>query len=205
MNNNNDNNNMASSKIATASDGTQYKDHVLRLGFDLGTGHISIDGQHVQGDRFCTPSTLQFHPAWGSTSIKQIAILRDDGKVIYGSEEVVAAVRKDPGLRDKVLERFKLTLHPEFVLLDEVQHVNLTLGVQRNRGAIQDLFTNFFWQLMHDVREYYKKYKKAGMDARYWDSIPLELQISVPAMWGDSARCVIRNAATHEGVARAEL
>ncbi|KAM0689239.1 hypothetical protein Q7P36_011316 [Cladosporium allicinum] len=186
---------MASSTEATTSDDAQYKGHVLRLGFDLGTGHVSIDGQHVQGDRSCEPSTLCIQDPHRGTSIKQIAILQHNGNVIYGSENVVEAVRQDSELRDKELERFKLALHPEFAQLD----------AQEDRGTIQDFFTHFFRKLMDDVRNWYESQFHAGMGARYWKSIPLELEISVPAMWGDDPRGVIRNAAKIAGAARVEL
>ena len=50
--------------------------------------------------------------------------------------------------------------------------------------------------LLRDIRDYYKKTSNAaGKNAAYWDNIPLELQITVPAMWGDFETGLIRNAA----------
>ena len=46
------------------------------------------------------------------------------------------------------------------------------------------------------MRDFFKtSNRNAGKDTSYWDHIPLELQISVPAMWGDDQRGLVRNAA----------
>jgi hypothetical protein len=197
---------MASSAVATASDGTQHEGHILRLGVDLGTGHLSIDGQHIQGDHSCDPFALLLKNRFGgSESIKQIAIHEENSNVIYGFEDVTEAVRTDPELRDWEIERFKLALHPEFADLSEVKHVKEILGAKRDRGAIQIFYTDLFRTILKDVRALYLRFYKAGMDEGYWSSIPIELQISVPAMWDDTARGVIRNAARNGGATRAEL
>jgi hypothetical protein len=50
--------------------------------------------------------------------------------------------------------------------------------------------------IIQDIREYFKaSSRNAGKDASYWDRIPLELQISVPAMWGDQQKGFVWNAA----------
>lgn len=49
---------MAFSAATTTREELQFGGHMLRLGIDLGTGHMSIDGQHVQGDHSCDPQPL---------------------------------------------------------------------------------------------------------------------------------------------------
>jgi hypothetical protein len=191
--------------MPTTGDDTQHGYYRLRLGLDLGTGHMSIDGQHVQGDHYSDPQPLILK-GWRGTSIRQIAILEADGNVIYGIEDVVEAVRKHSKYYDQEIERFKLALHSEFEHLDEVKHGKEILCAEKDRGAIQDFFTDLFRTLLEDVRTCYKNVAhNAGRDDDYWNKIPLELQISVPSMWDDDARGIIRNAAKTAGAWRAEL
>lgn len=174
--------------------------HVLRLGIDLGTGKIQIDGQHLQGaaavDRAeITPICLKDDQ---TARIEQTAILPEIGDVIYGTVDVEEAIAANPALQDKVLELWKLSLHPEFQDLDEVVHVLETLYAQKDRGAVQDFMQEQLKCILRDIRNFYKMNNlNAGKDAAYWDSIPLELQISVPAMWGDDQRGLVRNDAVN--------
>jgi hypothetical protein len=172
--------------------------HVLRLGIDLGTGKIQIDGQHIQGA--LTADDAEIKPVClkndQSARIEQTAILPEEGDVIYGTVDVEDAIAVNPALQDKVLELWKLSLHPEFQDLDEVKHVIKTLWAQRDRCAVQEFIADQLKCILQDIRNFYKNNNlNAGKDATYWDRIPLELQISVPAMWGDDQRGVIRNAA----------
>jgi hypothetical protein len=195
---------MASPAVATSSDGTEHKGHVLRLGFDLGTGHLSIDGQHVQDDQPLDTIPLALKSHYGGiagASIKQIAINGEEN-VIYGLEDVNKAIRDNPELRDLEFERFKLALHEDFADLDEVKHVKSVLHSDQDHGAIEIFYSDL---ILEDVKALYKLDNHAGMDSEYWKTIPVELQISVPAMWTDDARGVIRNAARRGGASRAEL
>lgn len=176
--------------------------HILRIGVDLGTGKIQIDCQHLQGAD--TRDTAEIRPIClkddQTARIEQIAILPETGPVIYGIVDVEEAVARNPTLQNKVLELWKLSLHPEFQDLDEVKHVLETLYAktdeQLDRGAVQDFVEEQLRCVIWDIREYFKtSNRNAGKDASYWDNIPLELQISVPAMWGDDQRGLVRNAA----------
>jgi molecular chaperone DnaK (HSP70) len=42
-------------------------------------------------------------------------------------------------------------------------------------------------------------YGKEAYRPRYWDEIPIELQVTVPVMWEGIARGIIRNAAKAAG------
>lgn len=176
--------------------------HVLRLGIDLGTGKIQVDGQYVQGPAardkaIIRPICLNDDE---SARVEQTAIIPEIGPVIYGTVDVETALAANPSLQDKVLELWKLALHPEFQHLEEVRHVLATLyaqtDVQEDRGAVQDFIEEQLRGIIQDIRNYYKTpNRNARKDAACWDRIPLELQISVPAMWGDYQRGVVRNAA----------
>lgn len=114
--------------------------------------------------------------------------------------DVEEAIAADPTLQDRVLELWKLSLHPEFQHLEEVAHVLKALFAQTDeqidRGAIQDFMEEQLRGIIRDIRNYYKSPgRNALKDASYWDDIPLELQISVPAMWGDDQRGLVCNAA----------
>ena len=176
--------------------------HVLRLGIDLGTGKIQVDCQHIQGttslhDAPIRPICLKDDE---TARITQIAILPTVGPVIYGISDVAEAITANPTLQDRVLELWKLALHPEFETLEEVVHVLETLFArtdeQIDRGAIQDFMEEKLRCLIRDIRDYHKATNRnANREASYWNRIPLELQISVPAMWGDHQRGQVRNAA----------
>lgn len=177
--------------------------HLLRLGIDLGTGKIQIDGQHLQpgismDDADIIPICLKNDQ---SARVEQTAILCASGEVIYGTMDVEDAIAADPALQDRVLELWKLALHPECQNLDEVKHVLDTIYARnehggKDDGAVQDFLEDQLRRLLQDVRDFYKNSgRNAGKDTAYWDGITLELQISVPAMWGDVQRGIVRNAA----------
>jgi hypothetical protein len=118
--------------------------HVLRLGIDLGTGKIRIDGQHIQGslptdDAEIKPVCLKNDQ---SARIEQTAILPEIGDVIYGTVDVEEAIAANPALQDKLLELWKLSLHPEFQDLDEVEHVIKTLWAQKDLCAVQEFIAD---------------------------------------------------------------
>jgi hypothetical protein len=176
--------------------------HILRLGIDLGTGKIQIDYQHIHGA--VTQQEAEIKPISlkddQTACTAQIAILPAIGAVIYGTAAVEKAIREDPALQDRVLELWKLALHPEFHHLEEVAHVQETLFAHTNeqvdRAAAQDFMEEQLRGIIQDIREYFKaSSRNAGEDASYWDGIPLELQISVPAMWGDHQKGLVWNAA----------
>jgi hypothetical protein len=103
--------------------------HILRLGIDLGTGKIQIDYQHIQGaatrhEAEIKPISLKDNQ---TACTAQVAILDAIGAVIYGTVAVENAIRADPALQDRVLELWKFALHPEFLHLEEVAHVQETL------------------------------------------------------------------------------
>jgi hypothetical protein len=157
------------------------------------TGNTYIQGDLTIDDAQITPICLKNNP---SACIEQTAILPANGKVIYGTRDVEEAIIANPTLQDKVMELWKLSLHSEFQELNEVVHVIQTLHAENDRGAIQDFIEDQPKCISQDIRDHYKTVGlDAGKDATYWDRIPFELQISVPAMWGDDQRGVIRNAA----------
>lgn len=179
-----------------ASRADQHRD-LLRIGIDLGTGYTQLDAQHIHGtatifDAPIKPICLQ----GPDPRIEQIAILLENGDVIYGGPAVYKALFEKPALRDRVLELWKLAPHPKFKHFGEVIHVRDILSAEKDRGAIQDFMADQLKQIIRDIRAHFKNTSSAaGKDAAYWDNISIELQISVPAMWGDYEMGVVRNAA----------
>lgn len=186
--------------------------HILRIGIDLGTGKIQIDCQHIQD--IATRDEAEIRPIClkddQSARIEQISILTESGLVIYGIVDVEEAVARDPVLQNKVLELWKLTLHPEFQDLDEVKHVIETLYAktteQSDRAAVQDFMADQLRCIIGDIREFFKtSNRNAGKDALYWENIPLELQISVPAMWGIISEALLQTLQTMLSAATRDL
>lgn len=176
----------------------------LRAGIDLGTGTIEISAQLIEGD--ATLADAKIAPIClrkpYSPLIEQVAIAYGNGEVIYGTDDVEKAIDADASLQDEVLQMWKLSLHPEFADLEEVKHVKKTLGALKDRGAIQDFMGDQLRCIIRDVRNHFKSREQfnspeinADKDAEYWENIPLELQISVPSMWGAFEKGVVRNAA----------
>lgn len=160
---------------------------------------MSVDSQLVQGGRIFKSRPLPLKD-FGDLSIKQIAILQEDGDVIYGHKDVRLAIWHNPQLRDKDLLRFKLVLHPEWRQVDEVKHTLEILFAQEDRRAVQDFLVDFFRRIILDVRTVQKSPNfRCGENDAYWDDIPLEFEICVPAMWDDDARGVLTNAAKIAG------
>lgn len=94
------------------------------------------------------------------------------------------------------MRRIKLSLHPGFERLPDVTHTLATIFAEMDRASRQDLFEDFLRALFNDVRAAHKRRAlNTGQPDSYWDSIPLEIHVSVPAMWNDEQRGVIRNSA----------
>jgi len=190
----------------------------LNVGFDLGTKNIDIAAQYVaegassktaEVESVLLPSREEVH----SPDTRQIALytgIADANVVgtsksfIYG-KDVGRILAKNPHLHDDVLELTKLALHPEFRDIAEVSHAIqvLTGGLgEGSLAALQSFFTHLFECIVEDIRDYYNADMSYEAD---WDSIRLIFQISVPAMWGDKQRGVIRMAARKAGINKVEL
>lgn len=165
----------------------------LRLGIALGTGYTRINGQHLRGDDNADDTenrALSIKGRYDDPSIKQIAVYHEDGTVVYGAADVDKLITDNPDdreLQDKAMELWRIALHPEFQHLDEVKHVNDGLKTEEDRGSLQEFLRDQLQCIFRDVRVFYHKHPNfnSGEDETYWNTIPLELQISVPAMWGD--------------------
>lgn len=174
------------------------KNDLLRIGIDLGTGRTRvyyqyIHGKYTQESALIEAVKLKKHQ---DAALQQIMILREDGSVIYGCHDVKEEIGKDPSLQDKAIRRMKLALHDNFKDLADVRHAKKVLHARLDRGALQDAFEDFLRAVIKDTRAFVERRKSStGKPHSYWDDIPLEMQISVPAMWNDIQRGVVRNAA----------
>jgi len=129
-------------------------------------------------------------------------ILHEDGNVVYGNHDVNKAMQQDRTLKAKAMRRIKLALHPEFSRLDDVVHTLATIYAEKDWAALQDLFEDFLRAVLNDVRTAFKRPDlRSGKPDSYWDAIPLEIHISVPAMWNDGQRGTFRNAAQRAAMA----
>ena len=171
---------------------------LLIVGFDFGTGSSRTTAKHVYGIHTRESAVIQhirLKPDQ-DLAIRQIMLLPEDGEVIYGNVDVNKAVQRQPSLKSLTMRRIKLSLHPGFERLPDVIHTLETISAEKDRAARQDLFEDFLRALFNDVRAAHKKRAlNTGQPDSYWDAIPLEIHISVPAMWNDFQRGIIRNAA----------
>jgi hypothetical protein len=123
-------------------------------------------------------------------------ILNGDGPIIYGWNDVNEAILNDPSLQDKAIRRMKLALHEEFINIPDVVHARKVLSAEKDCGALQDSFEMFLLAVIEDTKAFLKRQtSSAGEPDSYWDNITVEFQISVPAMWNDGQRGIVRNAA----------
>jgi hypothetical protein len=174
------------------------KDDTLRIGIDLGTSRTRVFYQHLHGPY--TQITAPIKPVKlkknQDAAAYQIMVLNGDGSVIYGWNDVNEAILNDPSLQDKAIRRMKLALHEEFENIPDVVHTRKVLNVGKDRGALQDSFEMFLLAVIEDTKAFLKRQVSgAGEPGSYWDNITLEFQISVPAMWNDAQRGIVRNAA----------
>jgi hypothetical protein len=184
----------------------------LRIGLDLGTAFTRIAFQHLHSDK--TTRTAKVEDLVLPTSdnretcgIKQVALYKGDGTLIWG-KDVNDAVRSDSNLQNRVLEMSNLALHSNFDLVAEVIHVKDVLNVEKEPAALENFFKDLLGCIARDVRDVFKDWTKYGNELytdSYWDSIPLEFEIGVPAMWGDVQANIIRNSARKAGIASVEL
>lgn len=171
---------------------------LLIIGFDFGTGSSRTTAKHVHGIHTRESAVIQqiYLKPDQDLAIRQILNLLEDGNVIYGNIDVNKAVQRYPSLRARTMRRIKLSLHPGFEGLPDVIHTLETIFAEKDRAARQDLFEDFLRALFNDVRAAFKRQPlNAGQSDSYWDAIPLEVHISVPALWNDEQRGIIRNAA----------
>jgi len=177
---------------------------LLIVGIDSGTGSSRVNAKHVHGIHTRESATIRVIrlKADQDVATKQILILHKDGNIVYGNHDVNKAIQQNQELRAKVMRRIKLALHPEFSKLDDVVHTLATIFAEKDWAALQDLFEDFLRAVLNDVRAAFKRPGyRAGKPDSYWDAIPLEIHISVPAMWNDGQRGTVRNAAQRAAMA----
>jgi hypothetical protein len=183
---------------------------LLRVGIDLGTGYSGIAVQRLQEDATSKPANITVVPpkdgyASPPNAFKQVSVYHND--ILYCGKDVEGILSANPDLQDKVMELNKLALHPLFDDVAEVVHVKQVLPA-RDRAALQGFFADLLRYFIGEIRDFMKReypLVEGRESTDYWNDISLEFQISVPAMWGDSQRGVLRNAAKHAGVAKVEL
>jgi hypothetical protein len=183
---------------------------LLRVGLDLGTGYSGIAVQRLQEDATSKPANITVVPpkdgyASPPNAFKQVSVYHND--ILYCGKDVEGILSANPELQDKVMELNKLALHPLFDDVAEVVHVKQVLPA-RDRAALQGFFADLLRYFIGEIRDFMKReypLVEGRESTDYWNDISLEFQISVPAMWGDSQRGVLRNAAKHAGVAKVEL
>ena len=183
--------------------------HII-IGLDPGTRYMAIAAQFVRDDRVSPQSTpintiyLPNGEEVDNPDIKQIVVFLDDDKgqwtIIWG-KHVPKVIRDNPRLQDQSLEFFKLALHPSFGKYMEVAHVKKILNTERDRGRLQDLYSDPFEDVVKLVRDFYRD-RVSDMDI---NDVPVTMQICVPVMWEDEQRGIVRNAAKEAKVTKAEL
>lgn len=118
-------------------------------------------------------------------------------------KDVHPVLQEHPHLQDQALEFVKLALHPNFDEFMEVVHVKKVLVTKNNRGKLQDYHADLIEYVIQGVRNFYKDRE---MDVDSIDTVPVVLQLCVPAMWEDEQRGILRNAAKEVvGVVKVEL
>lgn len=172
---------------------------LLRLGFDAGTGSTRTMGQHIHGVHTRESATIrevQLRPDQ-EVAISQVMLLPPKGEIIYGDHDVDSALHRNRALFDgKVIRRHKLGLHPEFRDIPDVVHMWGVISAEKDPWAIVDLFEDWLRALFNDARAAFKRPDlNTGRPDSYWDAIPLEIHISVPAIWSDRQRGMVRMAA----------
>ena len=171
---------------------------LLRLGIDAGTGSTRTMGQHIHGihtRESATIKAIQLRPDQ-EVAIRQIMILPPQGEIIYGDHDVDKALQRDRSLEKRQIRRHKLGLHPEFREIPDVVDMLQVICAEKDPYAIEDLHEDWFRALFNDARAAFKREElSTGQPDAYWDAIPLEIHISVPAMWNDRQRGTVRMAA----------
>lgn len=183
------------------------------VGLDPGTKYMGIAAQHFHDDSATSKNTpirivhLSNAESGIDPDLKQIALHLDNGLLIFG-KDVSKILRDRQDLQSHVLEFLKLALHPRFDDFVEVSYTKEVLGTKKDRGKLQDCYTDLLKLVLQGVRDYFKSQEKdLDVDdiAAYFDQIQVEVQMTVPAMWEDDQRGVMRNAARNAGFAKAEL
>jgi hypothetical protein len=168
-------------------------DPCIMLAMDFGTKLASVAAQHFpDGLGHMVTSLEQMETIMlkeresGKSEIKQVLLFvpsrtrQDDQDLSFGSE-VYEKLRQHPELQDSAMEFFKLALDKRFDHRKEVAHVKKVLELDKDRGRLQDLFTDYLEVLVLGVREYYKENSTADK-AAYYDNIRIVLQLCVPAI-----------------------
>jgi len=172
---------------------------LLRLGFDTGTGSTRTMGQHIHGIHTRESAKIrevQLNPDVDG-AISQVMPLPPKGEIIYGDHDVHNALHRNRSLFEgKEIRRHKLGLHPEFKDLPDVVHMWEVIYAEKDRFAFENLLEDWFRALFNDARAAFKiKGLNTGQPDSYWDTIPIEIHISVPAMWNHRQRGTVRMAA----------
>ena len=177
----------------------------IRACTDQGSGNVKIRCQYVPAGQ--SPDDTEAYPivpvrltSFANASTVPLRVLFDGG-IMYLGSKVDEHLRRFPHLSDRVIEQFKLVLCPEYSNEDVVGRVYRGLGMaQGDLGEIQVLYTHLFDFCPTEIRAFMRSFYR-GLDKadKEWDAMSIELQITVPVMWGGAARGVMVNAAKDAG------
>lgn len=178
----------------------------IYAGIDLGTTSTGIVAKFVRVGESLETTVIEVVLLPGSKNHQdveapQIAVYWN-GALVYG-KSVKGVIAEHPDMQDEVLQFYKLALHPSFKKFPEVAHVHKVLCTRKNRGALQDLFTDLFRAFKRDILAYFES--ETMDDYIDFSNVQLVFQISVPVMWGDEPSGIIRNAAKRAGISKVEL
>ena len=189
---------------------------LIIIGGDLGTKYGAIVALYVpDSDAPITATLANIVPIKldvcesGKFDFKQMILYvpgeNGERELIFGKKVPEELRKLEPHFQNEVMQFFKLALHPNFDSMNEVAHVKQVFQVDGDRGRLQELLTDYLEAVVCAVRNHYKKKSLRADREEYYNSIRIEAQLCVPAIWGDDQSGMIRNAARKAGIAKTDL
>jgi hypothetical protein len=180
----------------------------IRACIDMGSGNLRVEDQFVPaGER---PSNVPHNTVQLATvqpHIELVLLYTGDHKfenLILGRESVKDWVDNHPDDACKVVEQPKLALCVDYKDSVTVKRVYEALEVQHGElFKVQDVLTHVLAFCLRKIRDHMRSMSRCRAKRQQpnqdWDNIAVELQLTVPIMWDDIARGVMRNAASDAG------
>ena len=174
---------------------------VIRVPIDYGSAMLKVAAQHFVVDH-ALGGPIDDILLDDRKQLEQIMVRDDDG-LICGLNAVRNWAATHPDRLNEILEYPKLCLCAKYKDTPTARRVCDALSAKYGDIAeVQELIAAQMVWIKQAVLSFYRNQHIKGRryPQEYWDAIRIECMITVPCMWDESARGVMRNAAASAGV-----
>ncbi|PIA92294.1 hypothetical protein CB0940_09183 [Cercospora beticola] len=197
-----------------ASDSAVRPNPVLLISIDLGSFYLKCWAKHVPAGRHAddtTPYAVYLMPGFRKIRLSLLIVPDEQGesKLLWG-DEVTQHLRHHPEDSHRVFDNIKLALCAKYNHHAAVRHIREVLGCPQGEsvlGNIQHVYTLMLEKARNACLRWYTYDSDQGsaMNPDYWRAVPVELKVTIPAMWNETAQSIMKHAALDAGYRNVRL